>query len=136
MENPTQNQIKEILEQSKRIAIVGLSNRPDRTSYQIGEALLRAGYEIIPVNPTIDEVFGIKAVSCVTEIQGSIDIVNVFRRSEHLVDVANKTVETDAKVFWAQLGLSSEEAYTIIKDAGKTAIMDRCIKVDHAILVK
>jgi len=136
MENPPRDEIKKILEQSKRIAIVGLSNNPSRTSYQIAEALLHAGYEIIPVNPTIDEVFGIKAVSDVTEIEGPIDIVNVFRRNKYLAEVAKSTAQTNAKVFWTQLGLSDEDAYTIAKESGKTVIMDRCIKVEHAVLVK
>jgi predicted CoA-binding protein len=136
MENPTRNEIRTILEESKRIAIVGLSDNPSRTSYQIAEALINAGYEIIPVNPTIDEVFGIKAVSDIKEIQGQIDIVNVFRRNEYLADVARSTAQTNAKVFWTQLGLSDEEAYTIAKEAGKKVIMDRCIKVEHAVLIK
>ncbi|WP_416150611.1 CoA-binding protein [Salipaludibacillus sp. HK11] len=136
VENPTREEIKKILEESKRIAIVGLSKNPERTSYQIAEALIHAGYQIIPVNPSIDEVFGIKAVSSLTEIEGSIDIVNVFRRKEFLVDIAKSTAKTNAKVFWTQLGLADEEAYKIAQEAGKTVIMDRCIKVEHAILIK
>lgn len=136
MENPTRDEIKKILEESKRIAVVGLSSNPSRTSYQVAEALLNAGYEIIPVNPTVDQVFGIKAVSDLSEVKGSIDIVNVFRRNEHLVEVAKSAAETNAKVFWTQLGLSDEEAYSIAKEAGKTVIMDRCIKVEHAVLIK
>ncbi|MCE7792336.1 CoA-binding protein [Salipaludibacillus sp. CUR1] len=136
MQNPSQEEIRKILEDAKRIAIVGLSDNPARTSNQIGEALMKAGYEIIPVNPTVDEVFGIKAVSCVTEIEGDIDIINVFRRSEFLPEIAEKAVQTDAKVFWAQLGLTNEKAYDILREADKTVIMDRCIKVDHAVLVK
>lgn len=136
MENPTRDEIKKILEESKRIAVVGLSSNPSRTSYQVAEALLNAGYEIIPVNPTVDEVFGIKAVSDLSEVQGSIDIVNVFRRNEYLAEVAKSAAKTNAKVFWTQLGLSDEEAYRIAKEAGKTVVMDRCIKVEHAVLIK
>ncbi|WP_280771863.1 CoA-binding protein [Salipaludibacillus daqingensis] len=136
MENPSRDEIKTILEDSKRIAIVGLSNNPNRTSYQIAEALLHAGYEIIPVNPTIDEVFGIKAVDDVTKVEGHIDIVNIFRRNEYLADIAKNVAKIDAPVFWAQLGLEDEEAYKIAKDAGKTVIMDRCIKVEHAVLIR
>lgn len=136
MENPTRDEIKKILEESKRIAVVGLSSNPSRTSYQVAEALLNAGYEIIPVNPTVDEVFGIKAVSDLSEVKGSIDIVNVFRRNEYLAEVAKSAAKTNAKVFWTQLGLSDEEAYRIAKEAGKTVVMDRCIKVEHAVLIK
>ncbi|PSA98456.1 CoA-binding protein [Bacillus halotolerans] len=133
MQNPSKAEIKEILDESKRIAVVGLSDRPDRTSYMVSKAMQDAGYEIIPVNPTIEEALGVKAVSSLKEIDGPIDIVNVFRRSEQLPDVAKEFLETDAPVFWAQQGLVNEEAYQMLKDDGRTVIMDLCIKVAHAV---
>jgi predicted CoA-binding protein len=136
VKNPSRAVIKTVLEQAERIAIVGISDNPERTSYQIAEALLKDGYEIIPVNPHIDEVFGIKAVDKLTNIDGKIDIVNVFRRHEFVKEVAEQTVLTNANVFWTQLGLWHEEAGQLVKDSGKTVIMDRCIKVEHALLIK
>lgn len=133
MQNPSKTEIKEILDQSKRIAVVGLSDRPDRTSYMVSKAMQDAGYEIIPVNPTIDEALGVKAVSSLKEIDGPIDIVNVFRRSEQLPGVAKEFLETDAPVFWAQQGLVNEEAYQMLKEKDRTVIMDLCIKVAHAV---
>ncbi|MBL4968710.1 MULTISPECIES: CoA-binding protein [Bacillus] len=133
MQNPSKAEIKEILDESKRIAVVGLSDRPDRTSYMVSKAMQDAGYEIIPVNPTIEEALGVKAVSSLKEIDGPIDIVNVFRRSEQLPDVAKEFLETDAPVFWAQQGLVNEEAYQMLKEDGRTVIMDLCIKVAHAV---
>ncbi|MDQ7724149.1 CoA-binding protein [Bacillus halotolerans] len=133
MQNPSKAEIKEILDGSKRIAVVGPSDRPDRTSYMVSKAMQDAGYEIIPVNPTIEEALGVKAVSSLKEIDGPIDIVNVFRRSEQLPDVAKEFLETDAPVFWAQQGLVNEEAYQMLKDDGRTVIMDLCIKVAHAV---
>ncbi|UQZ46220.1 CoA-binding protein [Bacillus sp. PK3-037] len=133
MQNPSKAEIKEILDGSKRIAVVGLSDRPDRTSYMVSKAMQDAGYEIIPVNPTIEEALGVKAVSSLKEIDGPIDIVNVFRRSEQLPDVAQEFLETDAPVFWAQQGLVNEEAYQMLKEEGRTVIMDLCIKVAHAV---
>ncbi|MBL6010603.1 CoA-binding protein [Bacillus halotolerans] len=133
MQNPSKAEIKEILDGSKRIAVVGLSDRPDRTSYMVSKAMQDAGYEIIPVNPTIEEALGVKAVSSLKEIDGPIDIVNVFRRSEQLPDVAKEFLETDAPVFWAQQGLVNEEAYQMLKEEGRTVIMDLCIKVAHAV---
>ncbi|WP_243291849.1 CoA-binding protein [Bacillus sp. FJAT-47783] len=132
-ENPSQSEIKEILQKSKRIAVVGLSNKPERTSYMVTKAMQDAGYEIIPVNPTVDEVLGVKAVSSLKEIDGHVDIVNVFRRSEHLVDVAKEFLEIDADVFWAQQGVFNEEAYELLKEKNKTVIMDLCIKVAHSL---
>ncbi|MDV2888182.1 CoA-binding protein, partial [Alkalihalophilus pseudofirmus] len=84
--------------------VVGLSSNPERTSYQVSAALQKAGYEIIPGNPTIDEALGVKAVASLKDIEGHIDIVNVFRRSEQLLDVAKEFAEIDADVFWAQQG--------------------------------
>ncbi|MCY8169294.1 CoA-binding protein [Bacillus inaquosorum] len=133
MQNPSKAEIKEILERSKRIAVVGLSDRPDRTSHMVSKAMQDAGYEIIPVNPTIDEALGVKAVSSLKEIYGPIDIVNVFRRSEQLPGVAEEFLETDAPVFWAQQGLVNEEAYQMLKEKDRTVIMDLCIKVAHAV---
>jgi predicted CoA-binding protein len=133
VQNPTKAEIKAILEKSKRIAVVGLSDRPDRTSYMVSKAMQDAGYDIIPVNPTIDEALGVKAVSSLKEVEGHIDIVNVFRRSEQLPGVAEEFLETDADVFWAQQGLVNDEAYEMLKEKGCTVIMDLCIKVAHAV---
>lgn len=133
IENPSLEEIGAILKKAKRIAVVGLSNKPDRTSYQVSKVMQEAGYEIIPVNPTIDEVLGVKAAHSLKEIEGHIDIVNVFRRSEQLLEVAKEFLEVDADVFWAQQGLVNEEAYQLLKDKGYTVIMDRCIKVMHAL---
>nr|WP_275592044.1 CoA-binding protein [Bacillus atrophaeus] len=121
------------MEKSKRIAVVGLSDQPDRTSYMVSKAMQDAGYDIIPVNPTIDEALGVKAVSSLKEVEGHIDIVNVFRRSEQLPGVAEEFLETDADVFWAQQGLVNDEAYEMLKEKGRTVIMDLCIKVAHAV---
>ena len=130
---PQRNELKQILAENKRIAVVGLSDNPARTSYMVSEAMLHAGYEIIPVNPSVESVFGIKAVKTLREIEGQVDIVNVFRRSEFLLEVAKETVEIGAKIFWAQQGLENEEAYQYLMENGITTIMDRCIKVEHAL---
>lgn len=133
IENPSREEIGKILKKAKKIAVVGLSDNPERTSYMVSQAMQAAGYEIIPVNPTADEVLGVKAVKSLKEIEGHIDIVNVFRRSEFLLEVAKEFAEIDADIFWAQLGLENEEAYNLLKEKGYTVIMDRCIKVEHAI---
>jgi uncharacterized protein len=134
--NPSREEIAEILQKAKRIAVVGLSNNPERTSYMVAKAMKDAGYEIIPVNPTIDEWEGIKAVKTLKDIDGHVDIVNVFRRPEHLPEIAREFVEIDADVFWAQLGVVNEEAYEFLKEKGYTVVMDRCIKVEHALTKK
>ncbi|OIJ11217.1 CoA-binding protein [Anaerobacillus alkalilacustris] len=130
--NPERSEIKKILEENKRIAVVGLSNNPERTSYMVAQAMQNAGYDIIPVNPVIEEALGVKAVTTLKDIEGPVDIVNVFRKSEFLPEIAREAVEINAKVFWAQLGVINEEAYHYLKDHNMTVIMDRCIKVEHA----
>ncbi|PGU01738.1 CoA-binding protein [Bacillus cereus] len=132
IENPTRTEIGEVLKKSKTIAVVGLSDKPERTSYMVSKAMQYAGYRIIPVNPTVDEVLGEKAVSSLKDIKEHVDIVNVFRRSEFLMDVAKEFVEIDADVFWAQLGVQDEDTYKFLKEKDYTVIMDRCIKVEHA----
>ncbi|AUB63327.1 CoA-binding protein [Bacillus cereus] len=132
IENPTRTEIGEVLKRSKTIAVVGLSDKPERTSYMVSKAMQDAGYRIIPVNPTVDEVLGEKVVSSLKDIKEHVDIVNVFRRSEFLMDVAKEFVEIDADVFWAQLGVQDEDTYKLLKEKDYTVIMDRCIKVEHA----
>lgn len=135
MENPSLQEIGEILKKAKRIAVVGLSDNPERTSYQVTKAMQEAGYEIIPVNPNVDEVLGEKAVDSLKHIEGHVDIVNIFRRSEYLPEIAREFVEIDADVFWAQQGIVNEEAYEFLKKHNVTVIMDRCIKVMHALTI-
>jgi predicted CoA-binding protein len=132
IENPSREEIAAILKKAKRIAVVGLSDNPSKASYQVSEVMQKAGYEIIPVNPAVDKVLGVKAVASLKDIEGHVDIVNVFRRSEQLFDVAKEFDEIDADVYWAQLGLANEEAYQFLKEKGYTVIMDRCIKIEYA----
>ncbi|MDQ0220474.1 CoA-binding protein [Peribacillus cavernae] len=133
IENPSREEIGAILKKARRIAVVGLSDNPERTSYMVSKAMQDNGYEIIPVNPAVKEVLGVKAVSSLKEIEGHVDIVDVFRRSEYLPEIAKEFDEIDADIFWAQLGVENEEAYQFLKDKGHTVIMDRCIKVEHAL---
>ncbi|OTN90410.1 hypothetical protein A5819_002910 [Enterococcus sp. 7E2_DIV0204] len=139
IENPSQEQIFEYLKQAKRIAIVGLSAKEDRTSYKIAKLLQEYGYEIIPVNPLLagQEILGEKVYEKLQDVPGSIDIVDIFRRSEFLPEVAKDFLETDAKIFWAQLGLENQEAAEMLKNAGRNAIiMNHCIKIELAAMPK
>ena len=135
-ENPSNEELKQILEDAKTIAVVGLSDNPERTSYQIAKIMQEIGYRIIPVNPMIEEVLGEKAYPSLSDVPEDIDIINVFLRSEFLPDIAKEAAKTNAKVFWAQQGIVNEEAYSYLKERGWTVVMDLCIKVVHAVLVK
>ncbi|AEI42461.1 CoA-binding protein [Paenibacillus mucilaginosus] len=135
-ENPTRERIKEILKSSNTIAVVGLSDKPDRVSYMVSEAMQKKGYRIIPVNPTVQgTILGETCYASLTDIPEPVDIVNVFRRSEQTVPVAEEAAAIKAKVLWLQLGISNDEAARIAADAGLEVIMDRCIKVEDSILL-
>ncbi|GGB31193.1 CoA-binding protein [Virgibacillus dakarensis] len=135
MENPAKETIKNILQEAKTIAVVGLSDKPERTSYQISKRMQEQGYKIIPVNPKVDKVLGEKAYSSLTDIPAKIDIINVFRRPEFLPGIAKEAVLTEASVFWAQQGIENDEAYDFLTEHGITVIMDMCIKVAHSVLI-
>lgn len=132
--NPSNDEIRTILAQAKTIAVVGLSDNPERTSYQVSKAMQEGGYRIIPVNPMIEESLGEKAYDSLQEVEESIDVINVFRRPEVLKEVAMDAAKTDCRVFWAQQGIVNEEAYDYLLKRNFTVIMDLCIKVAHSIL--
>ena len=133
-QNPSQDTIFDYLKEAKTIAVVGLSNREETAAYRVSRIMQDAGYRIIPVNPRSagETILGETVYASLKDIPLSIDIVNVFRRSEFLPDVAREFIETDAKIFWAQLGLESEEAEEILRQAGRDQIvMNRCIKIEY-----
>jgi len=129
---PSDERMRQVLEDAKRIAVVGLSNKPERDSYRVAAYLQAQGYEIIPVNPMIDEVLGQKAVASLKDIEGEVDIVDVFRRSEEVPAIVDEAIAIGAKALWLQLGVIHEEAAQKAEDHGMDVIMDRCIKVEHA----
>ena len=133
IQNPSRQEIGEILKKATKIVVVGLSDNPDRTSYMVSKAMQDNGYEIIPVNPAVKEVLGVKAIGSLKELDEHVDIVNVFRRSEFVMDLAKEFLELDADVFWTQLDVIDEEAFQMLKENGRKVIMDRCIKVEHAL---
>lgn len=137
-QNPSNEARRQLLEDAKTIAVVGLSNKPDRTSYMVSQAMQNAGYKIIPVNPVIagETVLGEKVLASLSEIDQPVDIVNVFRRSEEILPVAQEALkmQNKPKVFWMQQGIANEEAAKLVADQGIEVVQDMCIKVDHALL--
>jgi len=124
-------QIKEILQGCKRIAVVGLSPKPARPSHQVAEYLLRAGYDVIPVNPGHDEILGRPSYPDLLAIPGSIDMVNIFRRSEEVLPVVLAAIEKKVRVIWMQQGIVNEAAAELAEKLGIVVVMDRCVKMDH-----
>ena len=135
-DNPDDAQIKDLLERARNVAVVGLSDRPYRTSHAIARALQAYGYRIFPVNPNLKgPVLGEEPYATVEEIREPVDIVDVFRSSEKVPPVAVDAVAAGAKALWMQLGVVNEEAAAYAREHGLTVIMDRCIKVDYSILL-
>src|SRR5690625_6234413 len=108
--NPENEQIKELLSSAKTIAVVGLSSNPERTSYQIAKAMEDNGYKIIPVNPGVDEVLGVKAYARSAAVEAEIDSINASRRPEFLPDIAKRAAATSCRVYGAQQGSVNQEA--------------------------
>jgi hypothetical protein len=131
MPNPNKQKIKELLEEAKVIAVVGHSDKPYRTSYQIAHFLRNAGYKVYPVNPTVSEIDGEKSYASLDEIPEPIDIVDVFRRAEHVPQVVEDSIRTNAKAVWGQLGVVDWEAGKKAEEAGMDVVMDLCIKIEH-----
>ncbi len=125
-----QDTVEKVLGYARRIAVVGLSNDPGSASYYVASVLTDLGYEIVPVNPTVDEVLGLRSYRALAEVPGEIDVVDVFRRPEHLPAVARDAVAAGAKALWLQSGLRSEEAGAIAKAAGLDFVQDRCLKIE------
>lgn len=123
--------IKEILQECKRIAVVGLSPKSTRPSHQVAAYMLRAGYEIIPVNPGHTEILGRPCYPDLQSVPGPVDMVNIFRRSEEVLPVVRAAIAKKVRVIWMQQGIVNEEAADLAEKQGITVIMDRCLQIDH-----
>jgi coA binding domain protein len=136
--NPSDGVVRQYLTTSKTVAVVGLSDREETTSNRVSKEMQSRGYRIIPVNPKLagQEILGEKAYASLAEIPFHVDIVDVFRRSEFLPDVAHDFLQADAQIFWAQLGLENKEAEEILRAGGcEDIVMNRCIKKEHTRLI-
>jgi predicted CoA-binding protein len=123
--------IQQVLHQ-KRIAVVGLSSNHLRASNFVGYYLHRHGYEVIPVNPREEEVFGLKCYPSIGEIPEPVDVVDVFRDPSAVPAIAEEAVAAGAKYLWLQFGVISPEGVEIAEEGGMQVVMDRCIKIEHA----
>lgn len=124
----------EILRKSKRIAVVGLSDKPERPSYDVASYLAAHGYVIIPVNPMISEWKGIKAYASLSDIPRDerVDVVDIFRKSEDVPPIVEEAIKIGAKAVWMQLGIANEAAAERAREAGLSVVMDKCMKIEHA----
>ncbi len=126
-----------ILNNCRTIAVVGLSPKPHRASFDVSRYMQAAGYRIIPINPNVTEVLGEKAYATLQEAarHESIHLVNCFRNSEDIPPIAHDAIAIGAKVLWMQLGVANAMAAATAKAAGLIVVQNQCIKIDHRVLL-
>jgi uncharacterized protein len=131
MKTTATDEIGELLKRTKTIAVVGLSDSPLRPSYGVSAYMQSHGYKIIPVNPSIKGALGEKAVASLGEIEGKIDIVDVFRRSEYVPELVDEAIRLKVPAIWLQEDVIHEEAAEKARKAGIFVVMDKCILKEH-----
>ena len=126
--------IKEVLENTDKVAVVGLSPKPDRDSNRVARYLMDKGYSVVPVNPGQKEILGERCYRSLEEIPFHVDLVNIFLNPVRIPPIVDQAIKIGAKVIWMQLDVIHEESAERARSAGLQVIMDRCIKVEHASL--
>jgi len=144
-ENPNDGVLEAILSKYRNVAVIGLSSDPSRPSYGVAEYLKSHGYRIVPVNPNVAEVLGEKSYKSLlempVEIQRTIEIADIFRRSEDVLPIVEQAVKIKKsfdvlQVVWMQLGVVNEPTAKLAREAGLTVVMNRCMKQEHQRLSK
>ena len=133
--NPKASEIRELLQKARTIAVVGLSPRADRPSHFVARNLQRFGFRIVPVRPAVDEVLGEKAYATLEDIPFPVDLVDVFRASEHVPEAVEACLRIKCPAIWLQEGVVNEAAAQAARAAGLTVVMDRCIYKDYVDLM-
>jgi predicted CoA-binding protein len=124
--------LRRILKSYRTIAVVGLSADWNRPSNFAAKYMQQHGYRIVPVNPRYEAVLGEKCYPRLEDIPHPVEIVDVFRRTEDVLPIAKSAIAIGAKCLWQQIGVRNVEAYKLALDAGLDAVMDRCVKIEHA----
>lgn len=129
--NPPSEKVATLLSESKVIAIVGLSDKPDRASNRVARYLQAHDYKIIPVNPTKDEILGEKCYPSLTEIPEPVDIVDIFRKIDAIPAIVEEAIKISAKAVWLQLGLAHHKSAEKARQAGLIVVQSKCTKIEH-----
>ena len=130
-DKPDDATLRRILQEARTIAVVGCSPKPERDSHRVARYLLEQGYQVIPVNPGQREILGQKCYPDLQAIPQAVDIVDVFRRSEHIPPIAEAAAAMGARVLWLQLGIRNHQAADKARSQGLTVVQDACIMVEH-----
>ncbi len=131
MKTTATDEIGKLLKRTKTIAVVGLSDSPLRPSYGVSAYMQSHGYKIIPVNPSIKGSLGEKAVASLAEVEETIDMVDVFRRSEYVPELVDEAIRLKVPAIWLQEDVIHEEAAEKARKAGIFVVMDKCILKEH-----
>ncbi len=133
MENDglSDGQLREIFTKYKKVVVVGASRDPAKPANYVPRFLKRQGYEIIPVNPFAEEILGLKVYKSLEEVPQPVEIVDVFRPSEAVLEVAQSAVKLKPKVFWMQEGIYNKEAAELLSGEGITVVWNRCMMKEH-----
>jgi predicted CoA-binding protein len=123
--------IRDVLTRYRRVVVVGASREPSKPANYVPRFLQRHGYEVVPVNPFADEVLGVKAYKALEEVPPPVEIVDVFRPSEAVLEVTRAALKVKPKVFWMQEGIYSREAAELLSQAGITVVWNRCMMKEH-----
>ncbi|MEE2875800.1 MAG: CoA-binding protein [Chloroflexota bacterium] len=121
----------ELMRSAETIAVVGVSARSDRASYEVAEYLIEAGYEVYLVNPRETEILGKKVYDRVQDLPKSVDIVDIFRKPADVLPVVEDAIEASAGAIWMQLEIVNQEAAELAQASGLEVVMDRCTKIEH-----
>jgi uncharacterized protein len=132
MDAPSREQLLRIYAETRTIAVVGASGDPSKPAHRIPRYLQSQGYRILPVNPRGGELLGEPVARSLAEVEGPVDVVDVFRPAEEAPGIAREAIEAGVKVLWLQVGIASEEARQEAEAAGLTVVMDRCMGETHA----
>jgi uncharacterized protein len=132
--NPSPEEIRNLLREVKTIAVLGLSDNPERPSYRVARAMQGYGYRIVPVRPGQREVLGETAYAKLAEVPGAPDLVDVFRAPEHVAGIVDECIAKGVKKLWLQEGVVDEAAAERARAAGITVVMDRCIYKEYVAL--
>lgn len=127
--------LREALSSARTIAVVGLSDRPDRPSHSVAQYLQHQGYRIIPVNPKLTEVLGERCYPDLASIPEAVDMVDIFRRSDQVAPIVDEAIAKGVATIWMQLDITDEVAAQRARAAGITVVMDRCTAVEHRRLI-
>jgi len=135
MDPPTDAQLREVLSLD-RVAVVGCSTTPGKAAHDIPQYLLEHGFDVVPVNPYADEVLGRPAADSLSDVEGEIDVVDVFRPSEEVAGIVDEAIDRGGvRVIWTQLGIRDDEAAGRARQEGMVVVQDRCMKVEHQALL-